>query len=137
MWELLADDGDRRAKAIENGHRERCSDCQPVYEVVQRVAQRDHPCHRPDAGQLSSSEPSARPLQQHRLSTQDISIHIQTNSTSNMMLLNPQRWVPHVIYLFMSGFYCFRAEMRHRLDGARDLGQRSEDNLVSAGSCDG
>ncbi len=63
MREFLTDDSDRSAKAAENRHGERSADGQSVNEVVESIAEGNHPCHRLHAGQPSSSEPSAVPLQ--------------------------------------------------------------------------
>jgi len=60
VGELLAHDGGGRAEARQNRHGERGADGQAVDEVVQRVAQRYHPRHRLDAGDLFPTQPAAR-----------------------------------------------------------------------------
>lgn len=59
MGELLAHDGGGRTEARQDGHGERGADSQAVDEVVHRVAESDHPRHRLDAGDTSSSQPVA------------------------------------------------------------------------------
>ena len=61
MGELLAQDGHRRADALEHGGREGGADGQPVDEVVQAVAQRDHPGQRADVGVGRPLQPIASP----------------------------------------------------------------------------
>ena len=57
--ELLTHDGGGRAEPRHNGHGERSPDRQAVDEVVQRVAQRDHPRHRLDVRDAFPTQPVA------------------------------------------------------------------------------
>ena len=59
MGKLLTDDGGGRAEPRHHGHGEGGADGQAVDEVVQRVAQGDHPGHRLDAGDALPSQPVA------------------------------------------------------------------------------
>lgn len=57
MWELLAEDGHRGADALEDGHGEGGTDGQAVNEVVQAVAQGDHPGQGADVRVADTLQP--------------------------------------------------------------------------------
>lgn len=62
MRELLAQDGHRRANAFENRHGEGGADGQAVDEVVEAVAQRDHPGQGADVRVADAFQPVAGAL---------------------------------------------------------------------------
>lgn len=57
VWELLAEDGHRGADALEDGHGEGGTDGQAVNEVVQAVAQGDHPGQGADVRVADTLQP--------------------------------------------------------------------------------
>lgn len=62
VWELLAEDGHGGADPLEHGHGEGGADGQPVDEVVEAVAEGDHPGQRPDVRVPHLLQPVARAL---------------------------------------------------------------------------
>lgn len=62
MWELLAYDGGGRAETRQYGHCKWGADSQAIDEVVQRVAQSDHPRHGLDAADATPTQPMAHHL---------------------------------------------------------------------------
>ncbi len=109
MREFLTDDSDRSAKAVENRHAERSADGQSVNEVVESIAEGNHPCHRLHAGQPSSSEPSAAHLQRRLHLNQNIISYynaISWASTLGSYFKYYLRLAPRSNFL-----YCYRGEM--------------------------
>ena len=62
MWELLAEDGHRGADALEDRHSEGGTNGQAVNEVVEAVAQGDHPGQRADVRVADTLQPVAGAL---------------------------------------------------------------------------
>lgn len=57
MWELLTEDGHRGADALENRHSEGGTDSQAVDEIVEAIAQGDHPCQSADIRVADTFQP--------------------------------------------------------------------------------
>lgn len=92
VGELLAHDGGGGAEARQHRHGEGGADGQPVDEVVQRVAQRDHPRHRPDVGDLLPAQPVAHHAgavleEQQRASAFDPLDATETNQSNRSSLM--------------------------------------------------
>lgn len=62
VWELLTQNGHRRADALENGHGEGGSNGQAVNEIVEAVAQGDHPGQSADIRVADTFQPVAGTL---------------------------------------------------------------------------
>lgn len=62
VWELLTENGHRGADALENGHSEGGPDGQAVDEIVEAIAQGDHPGQGANIGVANAFQPIAGTL---------------------------------------------------------------------------
>lgn len=86
MGELLTHDGGGRAEAGQYGHGERRSDGQTVDEVVQCVAEGNHPRHRPDPGDALAAEPVAHHIRHLDILEEWHNVYVRTKTRFGKMV---------------------------------------------------